>query len=73
MLVGVIRLPCLSTVSHWFLILILLLLLSLPYLMPIVKNLDLRNGMKSEEVGSYILYICQRAGGILLMLWRTDL
>uniref|UniRef100_A0A2N9HV39 Aminotransferase-like plant mobile domain-containing protein n=1 Tax=Fagus sylvatica TaxID=28930 RepID=A0A2N9HV39_FAGSY len=45
----------------------------LPYLMPIVRSLDLLNGMESEEVGLPIPYICQRAGGALLMLWRTDL
>jgi hypothetical protein len=72
MLVGVTRLPCLSTVNHWFLIFVLLLLLSLPYLMSIVKNLDLLNRMELEEVGLHILYICQKVGEILLMLWRTD-
>jgi hypothetical protein len=59
--------------KHWFLTLISLLLPSLPYLMPIVRSLDLLNGMESEEVGLPIPYICQRAGGALLMLWRTDL
>uniref|UniRef100_A0A2N9H7D7 Uncharacterized protein n=1 Tax=Fagus sylvatica TaxID=28930 RepID=A0A2N9H7D7_FAGSY len=70
---GVTRLLCQSTASHWFLTLISLLLPNPPYLMPIVRSLDLLNGMESEEVGLPIPYICQRAGGALLMLWRTDL
>jgi hypothetical protein len=52
-------------------------LVSNPYLTPTSQSaisyansqkLGFADGMESEEVGSYTLYICQRVGGIPLML-----
>jgi hypothetical protein len=46
---------------------------NLPYPMPIARNLGLRSGIVSEEVGLPIPFICQMAGGVLLMSWRIGL